>query len=437
MEYRLRRYDGEYRWMLDHGVPRFSPSGDFLGYIGSCIDITERKEIEEALRASELRFRTMVSAIPSLTYEGDSDGNYTFASDRWFAYTGMTPEETAGRGFVRAFHPDDAEDNKRRYEAAVRSGTLFESRLRIRAADGSYRWFLNRAQPGRDAEGRIVRWAGSLTDIDDLIRAEERLRENELRFRTMISAVPSLIFETDADGNNIFVSDQWLAYTGMTAEETARSGFIRAYHPDEAEDVLAQWSAAVRSGMSFESKCRIRAVDGSYRWFLNRAQPGRDAEGRIVRWAGSLTDIDDLIRIEQALRESKERLAGIVSTAMDAIITVDEDHRIVLFNEAAERMFGCMAAKAMGQTIERFIPECFRATARLRSLTALRTDGTEFPIEAAISKIEVGGRKLYTVIHRDITERKQAEKEREELAREQAARAAAEDANRSKDEFLS
>ena len=451
MEYRLRRHDGEYRWLLDHGIPRFSSSGAFLGYIGSCIDITERIEIEEALRASVLRFRTMVSAIPSPTYEGDPDGNNTFASDQWFAYTGMTAEETAGRGFTRAFHPDDAENGRARYEAAVRSGTLFESRLRIRAADGSYRWFLNRAQPGRDAEGRIVRWAGSLTDIDDLIRAEERLRESELRFRTMISAVPSLTFEADADGNNNFVSDQWFAYTGMTAKETAGGGFIRAYHPDEAEDVLRQWNAAVRSGMSFESKCRIRAVDGSYRWFLNRAQPGRDAEGRIVRWAGSLTDIEDLIRIEQALRESKERLAGIVSTAMDAIITVDEDHRIVLFNEAAERMFGCMAAKALGQTIERFIPECFRhahprrsgetggasrATSRHRSLTALRTDGTEFPIEAAISQIEVGGRKLYTVIHRDITERKQAEKEREELAREQAARAAAEDANRSKDEFL-
>jgi PAS domain S-box-containing protein len=237
----------------------------------------------------------------------------------------------------------------------------------------------------------------------------------------------------------------------MTAQETVGGGFIRAYHPDEAEDVLRQWSAAVRSGMSFESKCRIRAADGSYRWFLNRAQPGRNAEGRIVRWAGSLTDIEDLIRIEQALRESEERLAGIVSTAMDAILTVDQDRRIVLFNEAAERMFGCMAAEALGQTIEHFIPECFRrghprrsgetggasgATSSQRTLTALRADGTEFPIEAAISKIEVGGRNLYTVIHRDITERKQAEKEREELAREQAARAAAEDANRSKDEFL-
>ena len=140
----------------------------------------------------------------------------------------MTAEETAGQGFIRAFHPDDAEDVLARYGAAVRLGTSIREQSRIRAADGSYRWFLNRAQPGRDAEGRIVRWAGSLTDIDDLIRAEERLRENELRFRTMISAVPSLTFEADVDGNNIFVSDQWLAYTGMTAEETAGRGFIRA-----------------------------------------------------------------------------------------------------------------------------------------------------------------------------------------------------------------
>ena len=158
-----------------------------------------------------------------------------------------------------------------------------------------------------------------------------------------------------------------------------------------------------------------------------------------------------MVQAEEALRESKERLAGIVSSAMDAIITVDEDQRVVLFNEAAERMFGCRAAEALGQPFNRFIPERFRgahtelvrrfgetggASRAMRSLTALRADGTEFPIEAAISKVEVGGRKLYTLIHRDITERKQAEVEREQLALEQSARAAAEAANRSKDEFL-
>src|SRR5262249_36875767 len=160
-----------------------------------------------------------------------------------------------------------------------------------------------------------------------LIRAEERLRENELRFRTMISAVPSLTFESDTTGGNTFASDQWCAYTGMTAEETAGRGFASAFHPDDAEEVTARWFAAVRSGTLFESRHRILAADGSYRWFLARALPACDAEGRIVRWAGSLTDIEDLMRAEDALRESKDRLAGIVSSAMDAIITVDDGQR--------------------------------------------------------------------------------------------------------------
>src|SRR5215813_6990739 len=565
-EDRFVRADGEVQWVRWETRPWHTANGDIGGIVIFTEEITDRKLAAEALRESELRFRTMISAVPNLLYETDADGANIFTSDQWRAYTGMTAEESAGTGFIRAYHPDEAEGVLAQWKAAVRSGMSFESKCRIRAADGSYRWFLNRAQPGRDAEGRIVRWAGSLTDIDDLIHAEERVCENELRFRTMVSVVPSLTFETDTDGANTFASDQWCAYTGMTAEETAGMGYARAFHPDDAEEVTARWISAVRSETLFESRHRIRAVDGSYRWFLCRALPARDAEGRIVRWAGSLVDIDDLVRAEEALRESesrfrqlaeslpqlvwtcradgacdyvnpqfvaytgvpeakllgfdwlqqvhpddreplfaawsrtvatgepfdveyrirrndgvyrwfkaravtlrdsggkvvkwfgsntdiddqkqaersllesKERLNGIVSSAMDAIITVDEEQRIILFNEAAERMFGCPAAEAMGQPLDRFIPgrllveyndapRRFGETGgmgRLTALTALRADGTEFPIEASISKIEVGGRKLFTVIHRDITERKHAEAEREQLAREQTARAEAE-----------
>ncbi len=560
------RANGAVQWLRWVVRPWYAAEGAIGGIIIFTEDITEHKRADQALRASELRFRTMISAFPNLSYETDADGVNIFTSDQWRAYTGMTVEESAGTGFIRAYHPDEAEDVLAQWRAAVRLGASFERKCRIRRADGSYRWFLNRAQPGRDAEGRIVRWAGSLTDIDDLIRAEERARENELRFRTMISAVPSLTFEADVDGNNTFASDQWLTYTGMTAEETAGIGYVRAFHPDDAEDVTARWFAAMRSGTLFESRHRIRAADGSYRWFLCRALPARDAEGRLVRWAGSLVDIDDLVQAGEALRESEgrfrqlaeslpqlvwtcradgwcdyfspqwiaytgipeaeqlgfgwlqqlhpddreptiaawnktvatsepldveyrirrndgvyrwfkgralalrdsggkvvkwfgsntdindqkqaeralieseERLNGIVSSAMDAIITVDEEQRIVLFNEAAERMFSCPSAKAMGRRIDRFIPERFRVThddaflrfgetggvGRLTALTALRADGAEFPIEASISNIEVGGRKLFTIILRDITERRQAEAEREQLAREQTARAEAE-----------
>jgi PAS domain S-box-containing protein len=147
-------------------------------------------------------------------------------------------------------------------------------------------------------------------------------------------------------------------------------------------------------------------------------------------------DVTERRRAEEALSENRLRLAGIIDSAMDAIITIDENQRILLFNNAAELMFGCSAQEAMGQPIARFIPERFRAAheshihrfgqtaayarpmATSRAIYGLRANGTEFPIEASISQAEFNGRKNYTAILRDVTERKRAE---EELRQAQAA----------------
>src|SRR5262249_14775484 len=448
---RIRAADGSYRWFLNRAQPGRDAEGRIVRWAGSLTDIDDLVRAEERGRETELRFRTMISAVPSLTFETDVDGNNTFASDQWVAYSGMTAEESAGMGYARAFHPDDAEEVTARWFSAVRSGTRFESRHRIRAADGSYRWFLCRALPARDAEGRIVRWAGSLVDIDDLAQAEEALRESEARFRQLAESLPQLVWTCRADGTCDYISPQFVAYTGIPEAEQLGFGWLQQLHPDDREPTIAAWNQTVATGEPFDIEQRVRRNDGVDRWFKARAVTLRDSGGKVVKWFGSNTDIDDQKQAERSLLESKERLNGIVSSAMDAIITVDEDQRVVLFNEAAERMFDCPAAEALGQPFNRFIPERFRsahtelvrrfgetlgASRAMKSLTALRADGAEFPIEAAISKIEVGGRKLYTLIHRDITERKQAEAEREQLAREQVARAAAEAANRSKDEFL-
>jgi len=282
-------------------------------------------------------------------------------------------------------------------------------------------------------------------------RAEESLRASELRFRTMISAVPSLIFEADTDGNNIFISNQWLAYTGMTAEESAGLGFIRAYHPGEAEEVLAQWSAAVRSGMSFESKCRIRAADGSYRWFLNRAQPGRDAEGRLLRWAGSLTDIDDLMQAEESLRASEEQFRVLADTAPVLIWISGPDKLCTFFNKPWLDFTGRSIEEELGngwaegvhpedydRCLEIYVAS-FEAREPFEMEYHLRRDDGEYRwiLDHGIPRFSPSGDFLgYIGSCIDITERKQAEAEREELSREQTARAAAEAANRSKDEFL-
>ncbi|MCI0485119.1 MAG: PAS domain S-box protein, partial [Blastocatellia bacterium] len=146
---------------------------------------------------------------------------------------------------------------------------------------------------------------------------------------------------------------------------------------------------------------------------------------------GIVRDITERKLAERAIRDSEAQLASIIGSAMDSIITIDGDQRVFLFNAAAEKMFHCSADEVIGHTVDRFIPERFRSAHRehvrafgesgatnrsmglLGTLFGVRSDGQEFPIEASISQVEVGGKKLYTVILRDIAERKKMEQELE------------------------
>jgi PAS domain S-box-containing protein len=180
---------------------------------------------------------------------------------------------------------------------------------------------------------------------------------------------------------------------------------------------------------------RLRRYDGEYRWVLDNGVPVFSPDEGFKGYIGSCIDITDRKHAETSLHGSRKQLASIIGSAMDAIITVDADQRVVLFNLAAEKMFRCPASEAIGQPLDRFIPERFRAahlkhirtfgerntTSRsmvlLGAISGIRANGEEFPIEASISQVDVDSHKLFTVILRDITHRRQAEHQ----LREQAA----------------
>ena len=262
-----------------------------------------RLSVEQALRETEERFRAMVGAVPSLTFEADSQGNNTFSSERWCTYTGMTLEETLGMGWLRAIHPDDAAQAASRWEHAAQVGALFESKHRLRAADGTYRWFIARALPFHDAKGKPVRWAGSLTDIDALVRAEQALRASEARFRQLADAMPQLVWTANAEGVVDYYNRRQEEFSGF-----ARSGdgwqWAPVLHPDDRAATVAAWSRAVATGAVYEIEHRVKRADGNYRWYLSRGLPVHDGAGRVVRWFGTATDVDATKRAEETLRES-------------------------------------------------------------------------------------------------------------------------------------
>ena len=252
-----------------------------------------------------------------------------------------------------------------------------------------------------------------------------------------------------------YLNRAWLTYAGLIPRQPLQNMWLDCIHPDDRDRFWTAYSAAFDNLKSFGFEYRILGFDRKYRWFRMKAAPRVGANGVCLGYIGYCLDIDETRRAEQALQESQDQLAGIIASAMDAIITVDESQHVTMFNAAAEKIFRCRAEEALGQPLDRFIPERFRAAHRehiqffgrtnvtrrdmgmLGAISGVRCDGEEFPIEASISQFEVAGQKFFTVILRDITRRKLAEQERERLlASEKTQREVAEAANRMKDEFL-
>jgi PAS domain S-box-containing protein len=215
---------------------------------------------------------------------------------------------------------------------------------------------------------------------------------------------------------------------GYTAAEMLGQPITRLQSPDRPEEEARILEEVRRGGIRHYETVRLHR-DGQFIELSLTVSPIKNARGDIIGSSSILRDITERKRAERELRENRARLFGVIGSAMDAIISIDAGQRITIFNEAAEKMFHCPAREALGQPLERFIPARLReahrghvaefgrtgATSRamghLHPLSGLRADGEEFPIEASISHIEVGGQQTYTVILRDITERKRAEEQ--------------------------
>ena len=255
----------------------------------------------------------------------------------------------------------------------------FETRS-LRARDGTYRWHLNQAVVLRDAEGKVLKFVGTTTDIDDQKRAEEALRASEAKLRRVIDTIPTLSWCNLPDGPNEFLSKGWHDYTGLSPEEAHGWGWSAAFHPDDLPPLMKRWQELLVSGEPGEIEARLRRHDGEYRWFLIRVAPFRDETGAIVRWYGTSTDIHDRKLADEALRASENNLRQILDSIPGLVCTMDPTGEIQHLNRPLLDYFGKTPEELTGwQMTDAVHPDDLPEV--IKSYTHSITTGAPYDIE--------------------------------------------------------
>ena len=338
IEARLRRYDGDYRWFLFRVEPARDNRGDIFKWYGANTDIEDRKRAEalfaaekrtlemiaiegersqealrsasEEIRNSEARLLKIIDTIPTHAWCTLPDGTGIFWNRRWLEYTGLSLEVLRGWGWQNAIHPEDLKKITDKWRRDLAAGQPGEVEGRLRRFDGVYRWFLFRAEPLRDESGNIVNWYGTDTDIDDLKRAEARLRQDEEELRRMTDAIPQTIIVMNPDGKAIYANRVTLEYTGLSLDDVRGDDFrARVFHPDDVQRLREERNKALSGAAPFENEQRALGKDGKYRWFLIRYNPLLDESGNVIRWYATGTDIDDRKRAEDPPAKRNRRVA--------------------------------------------------------------------------------------------------------------------------------
>ncbi|MBF1999196.1 MAG: PAS domain S-box protein [Synechococcales cyanobacterium M58_A2018_015] len=315
-EYRIQRADGELRWLETRGKIYYSPDGQPQRMLGINQDITERKRLEQALHQFEARLGGFVESNVIGILFGDVDGGIHQANDEFLRIVGYGRADLeAGRLRWSELTPDEylPLDAERVLEARERGACTPYEKEYIRR-DGSRVPVLIGYSLVGEARQETVAF---VLDLSESKRAEAALRQSEERYRYLAEAIPNLVWTCSATGQCDYVNQRLCDYTGLTPEQAHGLGWLEIVHPQDRDRSYAIWMQAVQSGNSYTCEYRLRrSSDHSYRWHLARGVPLHDANGHVVKWFGTCTDIHDqkqleaeraeLLAREQAAREAAE-----------------------------------------------------------------------------------------------------------------------------------
>ncbi|GAB3299919.1 PAS domain-containing protein [Hymenobacter tenuis] len=367
-EYRLRRHDGEYRWILSRGVPRHNEAGEIIGWAGTGTDIHEQKQVQQQLAEKDRQLHQILQQIPAhiATLSGPNHV-YTFMNTRSEQLFGGTVQlgvpavqarpEFATNGYLQLINHV--------YETAVPFVLSEMPMEQPPAPDGSVStlYFDGSFQPLTDEQGQTQGILVFGLDVTERVVARQRtaelmdeIRQQDAQFQTLVESLPLLISITDAEGNVLYLNPQHYAYTGQPATGGAEK-WKDAVHPDDVESFQQAFAQARAQEKPWSMELRLRRHDGQYRWQLLHSVPLlHPSNNTITRWYGSSIDIHDAKLFQQQLEQKDQQLLQILSQVPAYIATVSgPEHRFTFATPNYNTLMG--GRVQLGQRAAELLPE--------------------------------------------------------------------------------
>jgi len=456
-ETRQRRSDGR---IIDVEVNCCAITiGGLDSIYASSRDVTERKRMEEALKASEAEFRILAESMPQIVWITRADGWNIYFNQQWMDYTGLTLEESLGHGWNKPFHPDDQKRAWDAWQKATTENGIYSIESRLRRADGVYHWWLVRGIPQKDANGNILKWFGTCTDIHDMkmaeleiLRANLELSESERRFTSMLENVEMVSMMLDREARITYCNKYLLRLTGWQGEEVIGKNWFKLFVPPELADLKGPFFAALLADLpeAWHHENELLTRSGERRLIRWNNSVLRSADGDVIGTASIGEDITEL-------KKTEEQLRIVLEEAGDAIWITDAEGHYVYVNPSACKLTAHTLKELQGMGIFDLVSD--EEVVKLPTHLALlqtekfirgewslkRKDGSLVSVELTTERLPDG---RYLAIGRDQTEKKRVAEELDqhrhhleelveirthELAQ---AKAAAEAANAAKSAFV-
>lgn len=306
----LREGRAQTHWFNLDFMPVSAAGGAVSAVLGVASEVTAFVQTIGRLSDSEQRLRLALEGSGMVGVWTLDLATHTSTADASVARIYGLPIEDCRLGvsderFAQAIHPDDRQWVRNELARAIAAGTTYRCKYRILDGDGRMHWVITSARPSCDESGVAVRFLGVVVDVTDQMATASALAESRFQFQTLTETLPQIVWSSDAEGTHDYFSSRWTEFTGIEPEHITADTWKHLVHPEHQALVASVWSNALRTGEPYDLDYRFRHRSGTYRWLRVMALPIRDADGRIIRWFGTSTDVHDAY----LLAEERERLA--------------------------------------------------------------------------------------------------------------------------------